>query len=104
MKILGTYGCDKGSLVVNGICISNGIGDGEYDIYYFDNAEEAKEMSFKEINNDFWVDLRFTDLKLWTCDCDKNCKKITITKENTNADALLIFKDYDGNIALVKYF
>ena len=33
MKILGNYGCDKGSLVVNGICISNGTGDGEYDIY-----------------------------------------------------------------------
>lgn len=104
MKILGTYVCDKGSLVINGICISNGIGDGEYGIYYFDSEEKAKEMNFKEINNNFWIDLRETNLKLWAYDCDKNCKKIIITKEIIGADALLFFKDVDGNIALVKYF
>lgn len=104
MKTLGTYGCDKGSLVINGICISNGIGDGEYDIYYFDDEDDAKDNGFKEINNDFWIDLRDADLKIWTYDCNKNCKKIEITQENIKAEALLIFRDNNGNFALVKYF
>lgn len=104
MKRLGYYECDKGSIVINGICISNGIGDGGYDIYYYENEDDAKIDNFKEICNDLWIDLRDTDIEIWTYDCDRNCKKIIITKENINADALLFFKDNNGNIALVKYF
>lgn len=43
MKKLGTYSCDTASLVINGVRISNGNGDGYYDIYYFENKEEAEK-------------------------------------------------------------
>lgn len=73
-------------------------------IFYFNDEEEAKNNNFKEINSDFWVDLRFTDLQVWSCDCDKNCKKFEITQKNVDAEALLIFRDDNGNIGFVKYF
>lgn len=34
MKTLMTYIADKGSVVINGICFSNGIGDGEYEVLF----------------------------------------------------------------------
>lgn len=51
MKSLMTYACDKGSIVINGICFSNGIGDGMYEVMY---ANE-KPNDIKEIA---WIDLR----------------------------------------------
>ena len=83
MKVIGTYQCDKGSVVMNGICISNGVGDGDYDILY---AEEHEQMfGFNEVSKDLWIDLRDTDVEIWTYDCDRNCDKIKITKNTFNA-------------------
>lgn len=104
MENLGSYDCEKGSLVINGICLSNGKGDGCFDIYFFKNKDYAECKDFKNICENLWIDLRHTDLDIWTYDCDKNCEKINITKEKINVDALLIYKNDNGDFALVKYF
>lgn len=104
MKILGEYACDKASMVINGICFSNGFGDGEYTIYYCDSIEEAENNEFENLSNNLWVDLRETNIYIWSYDCDNNCKKIAITKENINAEAIMIFKNNKGDFALVKEF
>lgn len=104
MKNLGYCSCDKGSIVINGICISNGIGDGVYDIRFYESEEEATKDNFKVISHDLWIDLRYTDIEIWTYDCNSNCKKILVNKENINADALKVYKKGDGSIAFVKYF
>jgi hypothetical protein len=101
MEKIGTYGCDKGSLVINGICFSNGIGDGDYDIFY-EKDPTAIPSNFKKFDG-VWVDLRDADLEIWELDCDKNSKKTIITATSINADALEIYR-YNGDILLVKYF
>ena len=104
MQILGEYACDKASMVINGICFSNGFGDGEYTIYYCDNIEEAQKEGFKDLSNSVYIDLRETDIYIWSYDGDKNCEKTKITKENINAKAVMIFKNNKGDFALVKEF
>lgn len=104
MKKLGTYSCDTASLVINGVRISNGIGDGCYNIYYFENKEEAEKIGFKEISSSFWIDLRKNTAEIWTDDCDVDCDKIIIAQDTIDAKALRIFKNAYGDMALVKYF
>lgn len=104
MKTLGTYICDKGSLVVNGLCIRNGIGDGEFNIYYFEDEDDAKLNGFEEVSDDFWIDLRNSDVKIWEYDCDSKCEKITLTQNAINAKALKLFRNEEGDFAFVKYF
>lgn len=106
MKALGTYICDKGSLVINGLCISNGVGDGEYYIYFFEDKDDAKLklLEFEEVSNNFWIDLRDCDVEIWRYDCDSNCEKITLTQNAINAEALKLFRNDEGDFAFVKYF
>lgn len=104
MRKIGTYCCDAGSLVINGIGISNGIGDGDYDIYYFESESEALKHNYKNTSLDLWIDLRTTSIQLWTYDCDRDCHKIYLDSYILNADAVTIWKDEDGNFALVRYF
>lgn len=101
MEKIGTYGCEKGSLVINGICFSNGIGDGDYDIFYEKDPINIPS-GFKKFDG-VWVDLRDTDLEIWEFDCDKDCNKTLITAEKLDAEAIEIYK-YHGDILLVKYF
>ena len=106
MKVLGTYICDKGSIVINGLCISNGVGDGGYYIYYFEDKDDPKLklLEFEEINGDFWIDLRDCDVTIWQYDCDAKCEKITLTQKGINAKALKLFRNDEGDFAFVKYF
>ena len=103
MKKLGIYTADKGSLVINGVAIGNNYGDGEFYIFY-EEDENALFVNFKNVSPALWFDLRFTDLELWTYDCDKNCKKITLSQNTINAEALQLYVDCDGNFLFKKYF
>ena len=57
MKKLMTYAADKGSCVINGVCIDNGVGDGEFDVFFVDDVKKVNRPV--KIIDGIWFDLRF---------------------------------------------
>lgn len=100
MENLMDFSCDKGSLVVNGICFRSG-GDGQHTLYYCDGINKLHK-NFKIIDN-VWVDLRDTDLVVQVYDCDTN-NTVKYTKEDLGCLAIQIAKDKFGNYCFVRYF
>ena len=97
-KFLCTYAADKGSLVVNGVCIDNGVGDGEFNVYYAESLPDG----FSPLG-EFWFDLRDADIDIWAHDCNCGTDVHTFTAEDL-ADAVIFSKDENGNFCLIKYF
>ena len=63
------YYADRGSLVVNGLAIANGIGDGQFYIYIVDSVNpnyEERIKGFEQTGIDFFND---TEIKIRIYDC-----------------------------------
>lgn len=99
MKHLTTYEADKGSFVVNGVAFNNGVGDGQFDVYYSEVIPEG----FEKIEG-VWFDLRECNLIVWLYDCSEGKDFTEYTKEQLGCEAIEFAKDKDGNICLIKYF
>lgn len=107
-KLLCGYGADAGSFVINGIGISNGIGDGEYNVFYTSKLPKGAKLV-----EELWIDLRNEyPIVLHTHDCNvcgeemypnKVIKPNEFRKYFGKAQALQVAYDY-GTIYLVKYF
>lgn len=92
------YDADKGSAVVNGVCLSNGVGDGRFQVYVCD--KKPKDM--KEI---VWIDLRATPrIDLWLNDCDRTSRQDYYPANFYDADAIGLGFDADGNLYIWKMF
>lgn len=91
---------DKGSVVVNGVCLSNGIGNGMFGVYFTNEQRHSK----------IWIDLRVTpQLEIWEYDCiaqgeTKPRKKIFTSKDFENAKAVNLSFDDEHNLIISKYF
>lgn len=103
MRHLMNYIADKGSVVVNGICLSNGYGDGMFGVLF----DEKKEFSSK-----IWIDLRCTpQLEIWEYDCilehkgeTQPRKKVFTSKDFDNAEAVSLSFDDEYNLIISKLF
>lgn len=102
MKKLMSYAADKGSCVVNGICIDNGVGDGEFDVFFVDDVKEANRPV--KIIDGIWFDLRFKDIRIWTYDCNRGGDYKTFTENDLDCKAVLFGVDEFGCVFLIKYF
>ena len=99
---LMSYEADKGSCVINGVAISNGIGDGCYDIWFSDIVPENYRLI-----EDIWFDLRECNLKIWHYDCNGGKDYDEFTKEMLMCEAVQFavgVGEESGNICIVKYF
>lgn len=104
MKHLMNYAADKGCVVVNGVCLSNGVGDGVFGVYF----RKDKELHSASI----WIDLRDSlKLEIWEYDCIlehkgeiEPRKKIFTSKDFDNAEAVALSIDDEGNLIIDKYF
>ena len=95
-KILKTYTADVGSCVINGVFISNGVGDGTYDVIVYDQ----KPQDIEEI---VWLDLREQEkIGIWDYDCDSSTVSWYIKSDFYNADAIGVGVDDNGNICICK--
>lgn len=92
------YDADKGCAVVNGICLSNGVGDGRFQVYVCDKKPKGME----EI---VWIDLRdMPRIDLWLSDCDHTSKQPYFSGNFFGADAVGMGFDADGNLYIWKMF
>lgn len=99
MKSLMTYACDKGSVVINGICFSNGIGDGMYDVFFND---DMKPIDIKEIA---WIDLRDCHVvNIWESDCNAASARPFTSADFDNAQAIGLGFSNDGDLYIWKLF
>lgn len=98
-KYLCSYSADKGSCVINGLCVENRFGDGTFDVFFADKLPDG----FDEVNA-IWFDLRDDNVKIWKYDCDKKLGVKTFTKKSLGCDAIKIANSSGGDICLVKYF
>lgn len=98
MQKLMTYIADKGSVVINGICFSNRIGDGEYEVLF---ANE-KPADIKPIA---WVDLRDCPaIHIWRFDWSPD-KNVQFTASDLdNALAIELGFNSDGDLIIWKLF
>lgn len=98
MKTLMTYISDKGSVVINGVYFSNGIGDGTYKVM-FDNA---KPDGIKFVAG---IDLRDCPaVDIWMSDCDSS-KSVQFGARDFNYAQVIGFGiDGDGNLIIWKLF
>ena len=102
-KHLMNYIADKGSVVVNGVCFSNGHGDGMFGVYF--TPEKPKYSNI-------WIDLRETPkIEIWEYDCIMEHKGETKPRVQTftsadfeNAQAIDLQIDSKGNLIISKYF
>lgn len=98
MKFLMTYIADKGSVVINGICFSNGIGDGIYKVM-FDNAKPDDTKMVAEI------DLRDCPaVDIWLSDCDSSKAVQFGARDFYDAQAIGFGFDGGGNLIIWKLF
>lgn len=80
-EILRTI-ADKGSFVINGVCLSTGEGDGEYTVY-------ACEKKPHGIDEAAWVDLRDCPrVNIWKHDCDRTSFQDLYSGNFYGADAI----------------
>lgn len=95
---LMTYKADTGSVVINGIAFSNGIGDGAFGVIF----EKSKPANIEGIA---WVDLRdVKEISIWEYDADpKSAQKFT-AKDFDNALAIEFGFDADYNLVIWKLF
>lgn len=95
-KHLMDYVADKGSVVVNGVCISNKHGDGVFSVYF--TPEKPK-------SSNLWIDLRDTPkVEIWECDCFYDSARIFTSADFDNAMAIDLQIDDEGNLIISKYF
>lgn len=99
LRFLTTYEADKGSFVVNGVALHNGVGDGQFDVYYSETLPEGYEKI-----GGVWFDLRECNLIIWLYDCCGGKDFVEYTKEQLGCEAIEFAKDINGNICIVKYF
>ena len=98
MKLVMTYGCDKGSVVINGISFSNGFGDGEHGVYFTEEPPtRCHEVGF--------VDFRdVAKIEVWKHDCDPK-SGIKLGREVFNWCQCVSFGfDKNGNLIFWKCF
>ena len=99
LRFLTTYEADKGSFVANGVAFNNGIGDGQFNVYYSEYLPE----DFTKWDG-IWFDLRECNLVIWLYDCCGGRDFVEYTKEQLGCEAVEFAVDRDGNICVVKYF
>lgn len=98
MKTLMTYSADKGSVVINSIYFSNGIGDGEFNVVFADTHPN----NIKAVAQ---IDLRQTPLvEIWGYDCEPTTEKIFTYADFDNAQVIEFGIDGDGNLIIWKLF
>lgn len=104
---IAEYGADKGSCIINGVGINNGVGDGSFDVYYVENEDEIKDKRIQgkiEVFDNIWFDLREDVIKIWTYDCNEGKEFTQITRYDLNCMAVTFGRDINGNIYFIKYF
>lgn len=95
-KHLMDYVADKGSVVVNGVCISNKHGDGMFGVYF--TPEKPK-------SSNLWIDLRDTPkVEIWEYDCSCDSARTFTSADFDNAMAIDLQIDNKGNLIISKYF
>lgn len=95
-KHLMDYVADKGSVVVNGVCISNKHGDGMFGVYF--TPEKPK-------SSNLWIDLRDTPkVEIWEYDCCCDSVRTFTSADFDNAMAIDLQIDDEGNLIISKYF
>lgn len=98
MRNLMTYVADKGSVVINGICFSNGVGDGAFEVVFFNKRpSDVKEIA--------WLDLRHMSfIEIWQFDCDPSRTETFQSVDFDNAQAIGFGIDGGGNLIIWKLF
>lgn len=95
-KHLMDYIADKGSVVVNGVCISNKHGDGVFGVYFTTESPKSSNL---------WIDLRDTPkVEIWECDCCCDSARTFTSVDFDNAMAIDLQIDSKGNLIISKYF
>lgn len=114
MQELATYIADMGSICINAVWFNNGVGDGEFHVYYSETLPDG----FVKIP-DVWFDLRVDNpLKFTTprnlapghhaitisqYDTDMGWLN-TFSREFLKADALYLARNDKGDFCFVKMF
>lgn len=95
---IGAYNADTGAVVVNSVCLSNGVGDGQFQIYACDRQPDG----MTEIA---WIDLRLVPcIYIWTYDCDSTSGVPYGTDVFYDAQGIGLGFDCDGNLYIWKQF
>lgn len=97
-KHLLNYCADRGSVVVNGLWLSNGIGDGTFGVFFTQEYFES----------DIWVDfseVKRLEIKTYDVLSSSLCKEFVFTsKDLENSEAVGLSFDKDGNLIISKIF
>lgn len=104
MQELATYIADMGSICINAVWFNNGVGDGEFHVYYSETLPDG----FVKIP-DVWFDLRVDlapghhAIAISQYDTDMS-RLITLSREFLKADALYLARNDKGDFCFVKMF
>lgn len=95
-----TYIADTGCMLINGVCVRNMVGDGEFDIFYSDKIPHGYMLL-----QDLVIDLRVCkEIKIGNTDTNNEDVQ-TFTSENLDgAHAVQIARNMFGDFCLVKMF
>lgn len=100
LKKIGEYGADGGTIRINNIWISNGVGDGNFNVYF----AATKPENFEEING-LGIDLQLCkSIKIGVHDTVNGIYNEFNSKDLDNARYVTIAKDKNGNFCLIKKF
>lgn len=103
MQELATYIADIGSICINAVWFDNGVGDGEFHVYYSETLPDG----FVKIP-DVWFDLRVDNpwhhaITISQYDTDMG-RVNTFSREFFKADALYLTRNDKGDFCFVKMF
>lgn len=124
---IGGYVADKGTVVVNGLSLNNGYGDGKFDAYLVDTDElfssgsdgvidtklpDGDEVRIHLVPN-VWLDLRDFALIVYKSDCVSDESLIHYQSWDAQelsdlmeieVSAVRFGFDYEGNLFVLRYF
>lgn len=98
LKDLMTYQAEGGSLVINGVGFGNGVGDGEFYVFFANDLPSG----FQYVS-DCWIDLRVSKLEIWQRDWERT-PRIFNHIDLENATAVRIARNDTGDFCIVRYF
>lgn len=105
MQELATYIADVGSICINAVWFYNGVGDGEFHVYYSETLPDG----FVKIP-DVWFDLRVDNPPpghhaITISQYDTDMRRLnTLSREFLKADALYLARNDKGDFCFVKMF